>query len=56
LNEIGEVVVLQAGREPRILARNPFERRAVASPAISGGQLFIRTDDQLICIGKTPTS
>jgi outer membrane protein assembly factor BamB len=56
LNEIGEVVVLQAGREPRILARNPFEGRAVASPAISGGQLFIRTDDQLICIGKTPTS
>lgn len=52
LSETGEAIVLQAGREPRVLARNPIEGRAVASPAISNGQLFIRTDDHLICIGK----
>jgi len=54
ISETGEVVVLQAGREPRILARNPFEGRGLASPAFSNGQIFIRTDDQLICVGKPP--
>jgi outer membrane protein assembly factor BamB len=52
LNEDGETVVLQAGRELKILARNLLEERMLASPAISGGQIFERSDDHLICIGK----
>jgi outer membrane protein assembly factor BamB len=51
-SETGETIVLEAGRKPRLLERNPIGERSVASPAISGGQLFIRTDDQLFCIGK----
>jgi outer membrane protein assembly factor BamB len=52
LNESGETVVLRAGREPHILERNPISERVVASPAISKGQIFIRTDAHLFCVGK----
>ena len=34
-----------------LLARNQISARTLASPAISGGRLFMRTDDQLIAIG-----
>jgi outer membrane protein assembly factor BamB len=52
LSETGEMVVLRPGREPHILARNPLEERTVASPAISKGQIFIRSDKHLFCIGR----
>jgi outer membrane protein assembly factor BamB len=53
LSESGEATVLQAGRTPHVLARNSITGRILASPAISGGRLFVRTDDQVIAIGKT---
>lgn len=52
LSENGETIVLAAGREPRVLARNAIGERIVASPAVADGQLFIRTDEHLLCIGK----
>jgi outer membrane protein assembly factor BamB len=52
LSETGEVIVLKAGRALEVLARNQLDERIVASPAISDGQLFIRTDEHLFCIGK----
>jgi len=52
LSEGGETVVLAAGRAPRILSRNKLDARQLASPAISGGQLFIRTDDALFAVGS----
>jgi outer membrane protein assembly factor BamB len=51
LGEGGETVVLRAGRELEILERNPIGERVVASPAISQGRFFIRTDAHLVCIG-----
>ena len=51
VSENGETIVLKAGRQPQVVARNAIGSRAVASPAISNGQIFIRTDDQLFCIG-----
>jgi outer membrane protein assembly factor BamB len=51
VSETGETIVMQAGRTPTVLARNDLGERAVASPAISGGQIFIRTDDHVFCIG-----
>ncbi len=51
-SETGDTIVLKAGREPRVLERNPIGERSVASPAISKGQIFIRTDGHLVCIGK----
>ena len=52
LSETGETVVLQAGRTPKVLARNTVDGHFVASPAIAGGRLFLRADDRLIAIGK----
>ena len=51
LSENGDTVVVRAGRKPRIVGRNALGARVIASPAISHGQLFIRTDDHLIAIG-----
>jgi outer membrane protein assembly factor BamB len=51
-SEDGETVVLSAGRTPRILSRNKLNARQLASPAIAGGRLFIRSDDALFAIGK----
>ena len=52
VSETGETVVMQAGRTPKVLARNTVEGHFVASPAIAGGRLFLRADDRLIAIGK----
>ena len=52
LSEGGETVVLAAGRTPRILSRNKLDARQLASPAISGGRLFIRSDNSLFAIGR----
>jgi outer membrane protein assembly factor BamB len=52
LSEDGETIVLSAGRTPTILARNTLDARQLASPAISGGRLFIRSDNALFAIGR----
>ena len=52
LSESGETIVLAAGRTPRVLARNQLSARQLASPAIAGGRLFIRSDDALYAIGQ----
>jgi outer membrane protein assembly factor BamB len=50
-SESGEAIVLRAGRKPDVLARNVIDGRILASPAIAGGRLFIRTDDRLVAVG-----
>lgn len=52
VGESGETIVLRAGRTPEVLARNVIQGRLLASPAIAGGRLFLRTDDSLIAIGR----
>ena len=52
LSEDGETIVVEAGRTPRILARNKLNARQLASPAVAGGRLFIRSDDVMYAIGK----
>ena len=51
-SETGETVVIRAGREFQLLSRNDIGRRIVASPAISGGRIFIRTDGTLVAVGE----
>jgi outer membrane protein assembly factor BamB len=53
VSETGETIVVHAGREPHILARNNLKERLIASPAISRGHLFLRSDKNLFCIGKS---
>lgn len=52
VSETGETIVVRAGRTPEILARNDLGERLVASPAISGGRIFLRSDGRLFAIGK----
>ena len=51
-SEDGETIVVAAGRNPKIVSRNRLTARQLASPAIAGGRLFIRSDDALYAIGK----
>ena len=52
LNEDGETVVLEAGPDARIVSRNALNERALASPAIAHGRIYIRTDQHLFAIGN----
>jgi len=52
LSEAGETAVLTAGPELDIVARNTIDERCQASIAVSQGNLFIRSDKHLYCIGK----
>jgi outer membrane protein assembly factor BamB len=52
VSENGETVVVKAGGQPQVVARNTIGERAVASPAISHGRIFIRTDKHVFAIGK----
>ena len=51
LSEDDEAIVLRAGRNPQVLARIQLNARQLASPAISNGRLFIRSDNTLFAIG-----
>ena len=52
VNEAGEAFILEAGRELKILARNHLSERTLASPAISGGLILLRTDEHLVAVGN----
>ena len=52
LSEAGETIVLAPGAEFKVLARNPLGEKCQASPAISKGRIFIRSDKSLFCIAK----
>ena len=47
----GETTVIEAGTRFKVLAKNPLGEKVQASPAISQGQIFIRTEKNLFCIG-----
>ncbi|MBL8218955.1 MAG: PQQ-binding-like beta-propeller repeat protein [Bryobacterales bacterium] len=51
-NELGTTTVMKAGREFEVLAVNKFDEYTLSSPAISDGQIFLRTEKALYCIGK----
>jgi outer membrane protein assembly factor BamB len=52
VSETGETFVLRAGRKPEVLARNDLGERFIASPAISHGRLFLRSDATLFAVGR----
>ena len=51
VSQTGETIVVKAGREAAILSRNDLGERLVASPAISGGQILLRSDARLFAVG-----
>jgi outer membrane protein assembly factor BamB len=48
----GETTVIKAGPVFEVLAKNPLDQMVQASPAISRGQIFIRTAQHLFAIGR----
>jgi len=53
LSEAGDSVVVAAGPEFKILARNSIEEKCQASYAVSQKQIFIRSEKNLFCISGT---
>ncbi|MBL8233583.1 MAG: PQQ-binding-like beta-propeller repeat protein [Bryobacterales bacterium] len=51
-SEEGTTTVIKAGRQFEVLAENKLEEYTLSSPAISEGQIFMRTEKALYCIGK----
>ena len=54
LSEDGDTYVAEAGTEFKVLHKNPLEELTLASPAISQGNLLIRTASKLYCIARKP--
>ena len=53
-SERGEVTVVAAGKQFKKLASNELNATIMATPAIAGDRLFIRTVDHLICLKNAP--
>jgi outer membrane protein assembly factor BamB len=51
VNEKGATTVLRLGAEPKVLAENALDVEILASPAVSGGAIYLRSDRALYCIG-----
>jgi outer membrane protein assembly factor BamB len=51
-NESGTVFVVRAGREYELVATNQLDEGALATPAIAGGRIYLRTAHHLYCIGR----
>ncbi len=51
-DEYGDVHIVEAGPEYKLLASNKLYESCLASPAISGNMLFVRTIGHLFAIGK----
>ena len=51
LSEEGETTVIGVGSVFKVLAKNPLQEKCQASIAISQGQVFIRGEKNLYCIG-----
>lgn len=53
-SEEGDVYVLQAGPEYKLLSTNKMGEICMATPAISEGSLFFRTQGHVVAIGRNP--
>ncbi len=51
-NEDGVTSVIKAGPQFEVLAENDLAEYTLSSPAVSDGQIFIRTSGHLYCIGQ----
>lgn len=51
LGDNGETAIIEAGPEFKVLARNPLGEKVQASIAISNNRLYIRSEQNLFCIG-----
>ena len=55
VNDFGILRAIEPGKDYKLLAESELNEKVFASPALSEGQIFIRTDKSLICLGKRST-
>jgi len=55
MSEEGDLVVLAASKEFKLLGRSPMGEATRATPAVSGGRMYLRTYSHLISIGGKST-
>src|SRR5579872_851318 len=53
-NDDGVTTVFRAGPKFELLAENNLDEYTLSSVAVSGGQIFLRTEQALYCIGNQP--
>ena len=51
-SEDGVVVVLDAGEELKVLATNKLDGAILATPALAGGNIYVRTENHLYAFGN----
>ncbi|MEX0939424.1 MAG: PQQ-binding-like beta-propeller repeat protein [Pirellulales bacterium] len=56
INDDGEVIVLAAEPEFKVLARNSLGDYSRATPSIALGRMYLRTYSSLVCIGGEPSA
>ena len=54
VSDAGVTRIVRPGPEFELVAENPIGERCYASPAISGGQILLRGERHLFCIGTRP--
>ena len=52
INDFGTLRVVKPGAKYDLLAESELQEKIFASPAMSEGQIFIRGEKSLICLGK----
>ena len=50
VNDAGTTTVFQAGDKPIILAENVLDDAILATPAIAGGCVFLRSNQYVYCV------
>ncbi len=55
INDFGLLRTIQPGKAYQALAESDLSEKIFASPALSEGQIFIRGEKSLICLGKRST-
>jgi len=54
VSEEGKITVLRAGRDWDVMSVNDLGEGAFATPALSAGRIYVRTDEALYCFGSKP--
>ena len=53
-NEDGEMLVVAAGREYKLITKNSLGELLMATPALSDGVMYVRSASSLFAIGRRP--
>jgi outer membrane protein assembly factor BamB len=52
VNKEGKITVIRPGAEWEILASGDLDEQVIATPAIAGNRIYIRTEEHLYCFGE----